>query len=180
MTIRKAELNQFQAVRELYYDIIDAVGDSGDSVGWKKDIYPTPDFLRDSIRRGELFIAEENDTIVGVMVLNHLSNDEYQRFQWPTQAEESEVTVIHALGIRPSCRGKGYARQMVRFALDYARENQQKVIRLDVLKSNQAAKKLYSGMGFRYLHSLPMFYEDTGWTDFELYEYPLQQFTKES
>ena len=75
MTIRKAEPNQFQAVRELYYDIIDAVGDSGDSVGWKKDIYPTPDFLSDSIGRGELFIAEEGDTIVGVMVLNHLSND---------------------------------------------------------------------------------------------------------
>jgi ribosomal protein S18 acetylase RimI-like enzyme len=173
MIIRKAEAKQFQAVRELYYDIIDAVGDSGDSVGWKRDIYPAPDFLFDSIRRGELFIAEEGDTIVGAMVLNHLSNEEYQSFDWPTQAEESEITVIHALGIRPSCRGKGCARQMVRFALDHARENGQKVIRLDVLKGNVAAKKLYTGMGFRYLHSLPMYYEDTGWTDFELYEYPL-------
>ena len=173
MIIRKAEAKQFQAVRELYYDIIDAVGDSGDSVGWKRDIYPAPDFLFDSIRRGELFIAEEGDTIVGAMVLNHLSNEEYQSFDWPTQAEESEITMIHALGIRPSCRGKGCARQMVRFALDHAREYGQKVIRLDVLKGNVAAKKLYTGMGFRYLHSLPMYYEDTGWTDFELYEYPL-------
>ena len=173
MIIREAEPKQFQAVRELYYDIIDAVGDSGDSVGWKRDIYPAPDFLFDSIRRGELFIAEEGDTIVGAMVLNHLSNEEYQSFDWPTQAEESEITMIHALGIRPSCRGKGCARQMVRFALDHARENGQKVIRLDVLKGNVAAKKLYTGMGFRYLHSLPMYYEDTGWTDFELYEYPL-------
>lgn len=173
MPIRKAEPNQFQAVRELYYDIIDAVGDSKDSVGWKKDIYPAPDFLRDSIRRGELFIAEEGRAIVGAMVLNHLSNEEYQSFDWPTQAEESEVTVIHALGIRPSHRGKGYAGQMVRFALDHARENRQKVIRLDVLKGNLAAKKLYTDMGFRCLHSLPMYYEDTGWTDFELYEYRL-------
>lgn len=173
MTIREAEPNQFQAVRELYYDIIDAVGDSVDSVGWKRDIYPAPDFLLDSIHRGELFIAEEGDTIVGAMVLNHLSNEEYQSFDWPTQAKESEVTVIHALGIRPSCRGKGCARQMVHFVLDHARENGQKVIRLDVLKGNVAAKKLYTGMGFRYLHSLPMYYEDTGWTDFELYEYPL-------
>ncbi len=173
MIIREAEPKQFQEVRELYYDIIDAVGDSGDSVGWKRDIYPAPDFLLDSIRRGELFIAEEGDTIVGAMVLNHLSNEEYQSFDWPTQAEESEITMIHALGIRPSCRGKGCARQMVRFALDHAREHGQKVIRLDVLKGNVAAKKLYTGMGFRYLHSLPMYYEDTGWTDFELYEYPL-------
>ena len=81
--------------------------------------------------------------------------------------------MIHALGILPSERGKGYARQMVEFAIDHAREENQKVIRLDVLKGNKGAKRLYSGMGFRYLHTLPMFYEDTGWTDFELYEYPL-------
>ena len=70
-------------------------------------------------------------------------------------------------------RGKGRAKQMVRFAVDYARKNRHKVIRIDVLKGNRNAKKLYSGMSFRYLHTLPMFYEDTGWTDFELYEYPL-------
>ncbi len=48
-----------------------------------------------------------------------------------------------------------------------------KAIRLDVLKGNLPAEKLYSGLGFRYLHTLNMFYEDTGWTDYELYEYTL-------
>jgi ribosomal protein S18 acetylase RimI-like enzyme len=57
--------------------------------------------------------------------------------------------------------------------MDYARAHQQKVIRLDVLKGNRHAEKLYSGMGFQYLHTLPMYYEDTGWTDFKLYEYLL-------
>ena len=28
-------------------------------------------------------------------------------------------------------------------------------------------------LGFTYLHTLKMFYEDTGWTDYELYEYKL-------
>ena len=60
---------------------------------------------------------------------------------------------------------------MVQYAIDYAREHQQKAIRLDVLKGNLRAEKLYSGMGFRLLHTLPMVYEDTGWTDFQLYEY---------
>jgi ribosomal protein S18 acetylase RimI-like enzyme len=62
---------------------------------------------------------------------------------------------------------------MLRFAIDRARQEKQKVIRLDVLKGNVPAEKLYSGMGFEYLHTLPMFYEDTGWTDYELYEYRL-------
>ena len=173
MRIVKAQISQFQAVREFYYAVIDGVGNSRDSVGWKKDIYPAPDFLNDSIRNGELFIAEEDEMIIGAMVLNHRFHDEYRKIQWPTRAEDTEVIVIHALGVRPSHRGKGSAKQMVRFAVDYARKNRHKVIRIDVLKGNRNAKKLYSGMSFRYLHTLPMFYEDTGWTDFELYEYPL-------
>ncbi len=174
MKILKAKPDQFQRVREFYFAVIDGIGDDGDSVGWKKDIYPAPDFLKKSIENGELYIAEEEGGIAGAMVLNHESNDEYRKFDWPTKADEEEVTVIHALGILPSVRRKGYAKQMVRFAMDLARENNQKVIRLDVLKGNIGAKNLYSGMGFRYLHTLPMYYEDTGWTDFELYEYPLQ------
>ncbi len=30
---------------------------------------------------------------------------------------------------------------------------------------------LIDGMGFRYVGTLPMFYEDTGWKNFLLYEY---------
>ena len=171
MKITAASPDRFQAVREFYYAVIDGVGDSRDSVGWKKDIYPSPDFLKSSICNGELFIATDDEAMIGAMVLNHLYNDEYKKFQWPTKAKDSEITVIHALAVHPSYTGNGCAKQMVQFAIDYARKHQQKAIRLDVLKGNLRAERLYAGMGFQYLHTLPMFYEDTGWTDFQLYEY---------
>ena len=60
---------------------------------------------------------------------------------------------------------------MVQFAIDHARRHRQKAIRLDVLKGDLPVARLYAGMGFQYLHTLPMFYEDTGWTDYELFEY---------
>ena len=62
---------------------------------------------------------------------------------------------------------------MVRFVIDKAGTDGMKAIRLDVLKGNLPAEKLYVGLGFTYLHTLKMFYEDTGWTDYELYEYKL-------
>lgn len=173
MRIVKADSGQFQSVRAFYHAVIDGVGESTDSVGWKKDIYPSPDFLKDSICNGELFLATEGETIVGAFVLNHQYNSEYRMFQWPTEADDKEITVIHALAVHPACTGRGIAKQMVQFAVDFARERQQKVIRLDVLRGNLRAEKLYTGMGFQYLHTLPMFYEDTGWTDFQLYEYRL-------
>ena len=173
MKIIRAEEKEFQKVRDFYYEVIDAVGDAGDSVGWKKDIYPSPEFLMDSIRKGELFLAEEDGKLIGAMVVNHAFNEEYRSVNWPTEAEDSEITVIHALAVLPSCRKKGVAKQMVREVIQMAGENGQKVIRLDVLRGNKNAEKLYAGLGFQYLHTLPMYYEDTGRTEFELYEYPL-------
>ena len=173
MMIRKAKPEEFQAVRAFYHAVTDGIAGTDNSAGWIRDVYPAPEYLQASIRGGELWLAEEDGRIISAMVLNHAYNEEYRKFRWPTEAEDAEVTVIHALGVLPACMGKGVARQMVRFAIDFARENLQKAIRLDVLKGNVRAEKLYAGMGFRYLHTLPMYYEDTGWTDFELYEYRL-------
>lgn len=173
IAIRKATSDQFQDVRAFYHTVIDGIGDAQNSVKWKKDIYPSPALLTESLDNGDLFVAEECGKIIGAMILNHQGNDMYREYCWPTKASYSEVTVIHALGVHPSHSGKGCAKQMVRFAINYARQHQQKAIRLDVLKGNLRAEKLYSGMGFQYLQTLPMFYEDTGWADFQLYEYRL-------
>ena len=45
-----------------------------------------------------------------------------------------------------------------------------KAIRLDVLKGNAPAERLYTSLGFVYVDTLKLFYEDTGRVDFELYE----------
>ena len=75
--------------------------------------------------------------------------------------------------MHPAQKQKGYAKQMVQFAIDYARRNGQKAIRIDVLPRNRNAKKLYAGMGFRHVQTLRSFYDDIGWEDFEVHEYPL-------
>ena len=68
---------------------------------------------------------------------------------------------------------EGYAKAMVQKAIDIAIETGMKAIRLDVLGGNIPAERLYQGFGFRYMATLKMYYEDTGWTDFKLYEYVL-------
>ena len=173
MEITKAANDQFPAVRAFYHSLIDGYEDAPYGAGWKKDIYPAPEFLAESIRNGELYIAVEEGAILGAMVLNHLCNDSYGSFAWPVKLAPEDVTVIHALGVHPAYAGRGYGKQMVLFAIEKARAEKQKAVRLDVLMGNLPAEKLYKGAGFRYLHTLPMFYEDTGWTDYELYEYLL-------
>ena len=172
MIIRLAKPDEYEAVRMFYHSLIDAIADLPYGAGWKKDIYPSKELLKDSIDTEELYIAEDG-VIIGAMVVNHECNEGYRKFDWPTKAEDSEIVLIHALGVDPAYSGKGIAKQMVRFVIDKAGADGMKAIRLDVLKGNLPAEKLYAGLGFTYLHTLKMFYEDTGWTDYELYEYSL-------
>lgn len=59
---------------------------------------------------------------------------------------------------------------MVKEVIRIAGERHQRAIRLDVLNGNMPALKLYESMGFEHRRTTQMFYEDTGWTDYLLYE----------
>jgi ribosomal protein S18 acetylase RimI-like enzyme len=62
---------------------------------------------------------------------------------------------------------------MVREAILICGDKRQKAIRLDVLGSNTPAQKLYANMGFQYRDTIKLFYEDTGMTDYLLYEFTM-------
>ena len=174
LKIEKCDMQSYEKVRLFYHSLIDATKNSSTYyIGWEKDIYPSPEFLQESIAHGELYIGFEHDEIVAAMVLNHEYNESYEKYQWQTQADKEEIIIIHALGVHPDHTGKGYAKQLVNFAIHHAKDDGCKAIRLDVLKGNVPAEKLYTSMGFVHLHTLPMYYEDTGWTDYELYEHVL-------
>lgn len=173
LEIRLADRNEFFSVRDFYYSLIDALATAAIKPGWKKDIYPTQEFLRHSIERGELYIGQLDGSIVSCMVVNHAYNDGYHNAHWSVEARDSELFVIHALGVHPAFSGKGIAKQMVQNVIETARKRNMKTIRLDVLSGNIPAEKAYTKIGFQYVDTIQLFYEDTGWTDFRLFEYIL-------
>ncbi len=173
MTVCRADKYSYETVLIFYYSLIDSLKPAQRHVGWKKGIYPSPEFLRSSIDKGDLYLCRDGERIAGAMVLNHEYNESYKNYPWQTVAEDSELLIIHALGVHSDFIGKGYAKAMVQKAIEIARETGMKAIRLDVLGGNTPAEKLYQGFGFQYQATLQMYYEDTGWTDFNLYEYAL-------
>ena len=171
--VQRADQNSYEAVRHFYHSLIDSLSPEQRYVCWKKDIYPSPEFLRSAIDNGDLYICCEGEQIAGAMVLNHDYNESYHNYQWQTAANDSELLIIHALGVHSDFNGKGYAKAMVQKAIDIAKETDMKAIRLDVLTGNIPAEKLYQGFGFQHMATMQMYYEDTGWADFKLYEYVL-------
>lgn len=171
LKIRVANTEDYATVRDFYYSLIDAMDNAMYKPGWKKDVYPTQEFLIQSIQNKELYIAEINETIAGCMVVNHKYNEGYNTIRWSIQVNDSELFVIHALGVHPHHAGKGLAKQMVLEVIRIAQEKEIKTIRLDVLEGNIPAERAYTKTGFTYLDTLRMFYEDTGWTAYKLFEY---------
>ena len=170
MVISKAVRNEYESVRSFYHSMIDAMEGTKYHPKWQKDIYPAPEDLRDAIDKGELYIGRVGERIAAALVLNQQYNPEYEDIVWTKPFDRSEFMVIHMLGVHSDFAGKGLAKEMVRFAIETAGAAGMKAIRLDVLKGNVPAERLYPARGFSYVDTIKLFYEDTGRVDFELFE----------
>ncbi len=191
LEVRAAQPHEFEEIMRFYYEMIDRMADVEFKPGWQRDIYPTRDFIRESIDRGEMYVGFVDRSLwhpaapigapgrapevvmVCAMVINHETAEGYETVDWPVKASPEEVYVIHALGVHPDYQGMGYGKEAVLAAADICREKSSKAIRLDVLGNNLPAQKLYPSVGFQYVTTLKLFYEDTGLTDFLLYELAL-------
>ncbi len=79
--------------------------------------------------------------------------------------------VIHILAVSPDSQGKGIGSEMIREAVNLAKINGMKAIRLDALASNTPAHGIYKRLGFEYRGKQHLYAENTGWTDFFFFEY---------
>lgn len=171
MNIRLADTDEFDNIRSFYHKVIDMMQDAEYKPAWKKNVYPSDPYLKESIENGELWVCDCENKYTAAMIVNHKCNEEYESINWFSEAERSEITVVHVLCVLPPFHGKGIAGEMVKKVIEIAESTAQKAIRLDVLCGNLPAEKLYIKYGFKYVGTIRMFYEDTGWTDFKLFEY---------
>ena len=178
MTIRRAKMAEYAGIERLYRKLIEALRGSEFKPQWEWGVYPTERMLKDAISEGTFWVAElnaETDSgkaceLVGVMVLNHECAPEYVRANWRVEAGPDEVAVLHVLGVLPAYHGRGVAKQMIAHAAEICRRDGKKAIRLDVLEGNVPAARIYEAMGFEFVQDMKIYYEDTGVTDFLLYE----------
>ncbi len=172
LVIRQATAGDYEAVVDFYYDIIDHQDEREFGAKWTKDVYPSRGDIRTDIDNGNMYIGTVDGRIACAMAVT--GNDEiYNDVIWPTEASEDEVSVVHLLAVHNDYAGLGFAKQLVNYAKDLSRTLGRKVIRLDVLKGNLPAEKLYLKCGFRFVSEQKIYYEDTGLADFRMFELTL-------
>lgn len=82
-------------------------------------------------------------------------------------AEKNFLCLMHWLFLL-HCRGK--ESENILWVRSWNLRKKKKTVRLDILGTNTAAEKLYTGCGFHFVQAKDMFYEDTGWTEYKMYE----------
>lgn len=170
MELIRAQEAALDEVEALYADIIDHTADMARYARWKKGLHPTRAAMRDYIREGAMFLLMDGACIAGAMAVTLWQGEDYHAIPWGVEAADDEVAVLHLLGVRPSAQGKGVGARLVREALDIAREQHRKALRLDALESNLPARRLYEALGFAYRGQQRLWADNTGWTQFCYYE----------
>lgn len=172
---RQAIAADLPVLREMYNAIIEEMDKCRWHAQWRKDGYPTDDFLSTAAAKGEMWLAEVGGEIAGAVVLNHACNPGYEQVEWLVRCPPEKVVGIHTLGISPAFQRRGMASAIVRFSIELARAQGMQSVRLDVIDNNLPADKLYTQLGFSFRGRVTLNYEGDVCTEFNLYEYPLSE-----
>ena len=155
MLIRKATQSDLSAIAQIYSDIHTAEENGEAIIGWIRDVYPTYKTAAAALERDDLFVAEDNNKIVGAAVINQTQVAEYVQGNWHYDAEDSEVMVLHTLVISPKFLKKGYGRDFVSFYESYALSHGCPYLRIDTNARNSRARAMYKKLGYNEVGIVP-------------------------
>ena len=170
LTFRTANLDELDRVYDFYNYIIDSCQGAEFSPKWVRDVYPTREDLQGYVDAGLMVLGELDGALVAAAGISIEFPEGYDQVAWPSGASLAESGVIHLLCISPTFRGQGFARELVDELCHHISAMGLRVARLDVIEGNKPESALYESCGFTHVCTRPIYYEDTGWTTFLLYE----------
>ena len=167
---RKATLDDFPALLRFYERVCSAQERDEYSPQWHYGVYPAPEDLISHINAGEVLLAESGTEIAAACVLVFGDDPIYRLVSWPTDSAPEEICTLHLFAVHPACRRQGVSAALLEHAIICAKNDGRRVLRLDVVKGNLPAEKLYQSKGFDFVQERKVFYEDTGELLVRLYE----------
>ena len=155
MIFRKATAADLSAIGEIYADIHTEEESGQVTIGWLRDVYPTPKTAQAALERDDLFVGEDNGRIVGAAIINHQQVAEYALGSWKHPASDDEVMVLHTLVVSPKTARGGYGRRFVEFYEQYALSHGCPYLRIDTNARNLRARAMYQKLGYEEIGIVP-------------------------
>lgn len=102
--------------------------------------------LDGDIASGNAYVIINDGKIAAYACLDTTEPEEYSGADW-LRPQEGAI-YVHRLCVHPHMRGKGYAKEFMRFSEELADKAGLKFIRLDSYSRNEAACSLYTSIGY--------------------------------
>jgi GNAT superfamily N-acetyltransferase len=120
--------------------------------------------------RKALYVARGGEKTAGTFVLKHEPEEGYKNGKWLTENDYRYIYVIYTLAVHPDFLKCGVGTEILRFAELTARKERCVSIRLDVVKGNIPAERLYQKCGYQLTGTVSLGYEAYGLFWYHLYE----------
>ena len=147
--IRPAAFDDIEWIEDTYNELFAHERKHGAFTVFRKGVYPTRMTAEKAVSAGTLYVYDENHSITGSIILDNIQPADYDKICWPHVFAKDEALIIHLLLIRPSMAGRGIASALLQFAVELARKNACKALRLDTGSQNIPAVSLYKKAGFQ-------------------------------
>lgn len=171
MIIREAVMEELTPVMEFYNMMCGELGKASFLPEGDKGGFPSEEMVRTSIENRELWVGEEDGSIVAAYFMNHEADEAYDSVKWQRELPKDQVYILHGLRVSPACSGRGYAKRLVEHAIQTAEGRGQKAIRLDCIEGNDVPQKMYRSYGFCQMGTVEICYADIGVPrKFQVYE----------
>ncbi|MDE5697764.1 MAG: GNAT family N-acetyltransferase [Lachnospiraceae bacterium] len=168
--IRKAVEADLDCIEKLYEDLCDHLETHTNYPGWKKNIYPVRSDAEKGFAENALYVARIGEKTVGTIILRHEPEEGYRNGKWLTADDYQYIYVVYTLAVHPDFLKCGIGTKLLMFAEQVARKEQCVSIRLDVVKDNIPAEKLYQKNGYQLIGTVSLGYEAYGLPWYNLYE----------
>lgn len=167
--------DNLETIRKQYIEVIENTENMSIYARWVYGQHPTDEMIQSYIDNQEMYMFMDGKNIAGMIAITMYQCEDYEDIQWGIDLKNDEVAVLHILAVSPAYQKKGVGRSMILEAIELAKQNGKKAIRLDALDSNIPAKHMYENMEFTYRGKKNLYAENTGWTDFLFYERTLNE-----
>lgn len=162
-----------ETVKGHYINVIENTPEIEKYARWMYGKHPTDEALRSYIENGEMYLLSDGETVAGMVAIIMHQGLDYDNIPWTEKLENDQVATLHLLAVCPEYRGRSLGNTILALAGELAKQQGKRAIRLGVLESNLPARHLYEKNGLIFRGKKHWYAENTGWTDFLLYEKPL-------
>lgn len=110
--------------------------------------YPNKEIIKADITKNQLFVAEVDSKIIGMVTLSPEIPIEYNNVQWKIEAVK--VNSVHRLASHPDYKKLQVGGSLMNHIENQARSQGYDSIRLDTYSKNLAANAFYTKLGYHY------------------------------